>query len=122
MANPVREFFVSKPEAARVVLVDTNGDIYNATGGTGATDVNIDQIGGNPVGSTIPVSGTVSVTEPVSVDDNGGSLTVDGPLTNAELRAVPVPVSGTVAISGTVTVTEPVSVDEIGRASCRERV
>ena len=27
--------------------------------------------------SAIPVSGTVSVTEPVSVDDNGGSLTVD---------------------------------------------
>ena len=26
----------------------------------------------------VPVSGTVSVTEPVSVDDNGGSLTVDG--------------------------------------------
>ena len=30
--------------------------------------------------SAIPVSGTVSVTEPVSVDDNGGSLTVDAPL------------------------------------------
>lgn len=27
---------------------------------------------------TVTVSGTVSVTEPVSVDDNGGSLTVDG--------------------------------------------
>ena len=27
--------------------------------------------------TAIPVSGTVSVTEPVSVDDNGGSLTVD---------------------------------------------
>lgn len=28
--------------------------------------------------SPVPVSGTVSVNEPVSVDDNGGSLTVDG--------------------------------------------
>lgn len=28
--------------------------------------------------SAIPVSGTVSVNEPVSIDDNGGSLTVDG--------------------------------------------
>ncbi len=31
----------------------------------------------NDSGSPIPVSGTVSVVEPVSVDDNGGSLTVD---------------------------------------------
>jgi len=30
------------------------------------------------------------------VSDNGGSLTVDGPLTDAQLRAVAVPVSGTV--------------------------
>lgn len=30
--------------------------------------------------SAVPVSGTVSVTEPVSVDDNGGSLTVDAPV------------------------------------------
>lgn len=28
----------------------------------------------------VPVSGTVAVTEPVSVDDNGGSLTVDAPV------------------------------------------
>lgn len=45
---------------------------------------------GNPVGvigpltdtelraTPVPVSGTVSVTEPVSIDDNGGSITVDG--------------------------------------------
>ncbi len=35
--------------------------------------------------SAIPVSGTVSVTEPVSVDDNGGSLTVDTPQLPAAL-------------------------------------
>jgi hypothetical protein len=40
--------------------------------GSGASAVNI-QDGGN----TITVDGTVSVTEPVSIDDNGGSLTVD---------------------------------------------
>lgn len=84
----------------------------------------------------VPVSGTVSVNEPVTVDgtvelgatslaaletvtvnqgtspwvvgDGGASLTVDGPLTDAELRATPVPVSGT------VTVNEPVSVDDNG--------
>lgn len=71
-------------------------------GGSGPTsDVNIASVGGNPVTTTVPVSGTVSVTEPVSVDDNGGSLTIDG----------------TVAVSsvgGTVTIAEPVSVDDNG--------
>src|SRR5574339_17152 len=71
-------------------------------GGSGPTsDVNIASVGGNPVTTTVPVSGTVSVTEPVSVDDNGGSLTVDG----------------TVAVSsvgGTVTIQEPLSVDDNG--------
>src|SRR3990167_6629987 len=38
----------------------------------------------NDVGNPIPVSGTVSVTEPVSVDDNGGSLTVDA--TDLDIR------------------------------------
>ncbi len=31
-------------------------------------------------GETLPISGTVSVTEPVSIDDNAGSLTVDAPV------------------------------------------
>lgn len=66
------------------LLVDTGG------GGGGGGAVDITAVGGNPVGATVPVSGTVDVTgstvavvEPVSVDDNGGSLTVDtddGPL------------------------------------------
>ncbi len=64
---------------------------------------------------------TVSVTQPVSVDDNGGSLTIDGSV--GIIGTVPVsisgtiPVSGTVAVSsvaGTVTVAEPVSVDDNG--------
>lgn len=42
--------------------------------GTTASPLRVD-----PTGTTTqPVSGTVTVTEPVSVDDNGGSLTVDG--------------------------------------------
>lgn len=60
----------------------------------------------------------------IPVSDNGGSLTVDGPLTDAqlraaavpvsgvltdaELRAAPVPVSGTLGISGAVEVTNDV--------------
>lgn len=42
--------------------------------GTAASPLRVD-----PTGTTTqPVSGTVTVNEPVSVDDNGGSLTVDG--------------------------------------------
>jgi len=69
---------------ARVV----NGRLLvSGTGGGVGTDVNIDQVGGNPVGTTVPVSdgggsltvdGSVTIQEPLSVDDNGGSLTVDG--------------------------------------------
>lgn len=46
--------------------------------------------------STQPVSGTVTAnagTGPFPVSDNGGSLTVDGPLTDAQLRASAVPTS-----------------------------
>jgi hypothetical protein len=66
---------------------------------------------------TLTVSGTVSVTEPVSVDDNGGSLTVDGTVAVSSVGGT-VTVTGTVAAtqSGawTVTVVEPVSVDDNG--------
>jgi hypothetical protein len=37
----------------------------------------------------------------VNIQDGGNSITVDGPLTDAQLRATPVPVSGTVAVSTT---------------------
>lgn len=77
----------------------------------------------------VPVSGTVTATPSgtqdvnivstiaVPVTDNGGSLTVDGtvgisgsvavtgPLTDAQLRATPVPVSSTPTVTGTATVT-----------------
>lgn len=59
--------------------------------------------------ATLPVSGTVAVSnfpavQPVS--DNGGSLTVDGPLTDAQLRAAAVPVSdggGSLTVDGPLT-------------------
>lgn len=50
----------------------------------------------------VPVSGSVSVTEPVSVDDNGGSLTVDGTVSVSNFPATQ-PVSGTVTANlGTI--------------------
>lgn len=67
------------------------------------------------------VTGTVDVNnfpavQPVS--DNGGSLTVDGPLTDAELRATPIDVNATFTPSGTQDVnlvsTIPVPVTDNG--------
>lgn len=62
-------------------------------------------------GTLSTVSTVSTVTNVVHVDDNAGSLTVDGtvavsgsvavtgPLTDAQLRATPVPISGTVTIT-----------------------
>lgn len=81
-----------------------------------------------PISGSVTVSGTVDVTEPVTVDavnldirdlvfatdkvDVSGStgVGVTGPLTDIELRATPVPISGSVSISGNVTVNQPVTV------------
>lgn len=79
----------------------------------------------------VPVSGTVTVNEPVTVDGTvgvssvGGTVAVSGPLTDTQLRAAavpvsgpltdvqvratPLPVSGTVGVSGTVAVTGPLT-------------
>jgi len=106
-------------EMARVV----NGRLLvSGSGGGAATDVNIDQVGGNPVGTTVPVSdgggsltvdGAVTIQEPLSVDDNGGSLTVDGTVDVGNFPAVqPVNDNG-----GSLTVDDggvPISVDDNG--------
>ena len=44
------------------------------------------------IGSTVEISNDAG--NPIPVSDAGGSLTVDGPLTDTELRATAVPVSG----------------------------
>lgn len=70
--------------------------LHNSSGtevGTPANPVRTD-----PTGSTTqPVSGTVTAnagTGPFPISDNGGSITVDGPLTDTQLRASAVPVTG----------------------------
>lgn len=81
-----------------------------------AADVDV-----NVTNASIPVT----LSEPISVDDNGGSLTVDGTVAVSNFPATQ-PVSGTVEItndagnpipvSGTVaaTLSEPISVDDNG--------
>jgi hypothetical protein len=60
------------------IPVDVGGAVINITG-------NVE------VSSEVEVKNTVG--SPIPVSDAGGSLTVDGPLTNTELRAAAVPVS-----------------------------
>ncbi len=54
-------------------------------------------------GGSLTVDGTVAATQGTSpwvVGDGGTPLAVTGPLTDAELRASPVPVTGTLAVTG----------------------
>lgn len=53
----------------------------------------------------------------VNIQDGGNSITVDGPLTDVQLRATPVPISGTVTVtdgSGPITVDGTVAVTNAG--------
>lgn len=74
-------------------------------GGGGGGDVNIASVGGVVIGSTVPVSGTVTVlqgTSPWVIGDGGGSITVDGTVAVTQSTS-PWVVSGTVtALQGTV--------------------
>jgi hypothetical protein len=113
--------------------VEISNDVGNPIPVSGAVTIS-DGSGPVTVDGSVVVSGAVTVSDgggSLTVDDGGLSITVDGPLTDAQLRAVPVPVSGTVAISnssveisndvgspvpisGTVTITDgsgPVTVD-----------
>lgn len=69
--------------------------------------------GGGTEATALRVTLANDSTGVVSVDDNGGSLTVDGPLTDAQLRAAVVPISdggGSLTVDGTFwQATQPVS-------------
>lgn len=62
-----------------------------------------------PADTLTAVTTVGTITNVVHVDDNAGSITVDGPLTDAQLRAAPVPVSGTVAVTGVATAANQVT-------------
>ncbi len=97
--------------------VDTVGGIdYAATKLIDPTEDSTTPIGvaANP----LHVQGTVVATlaEPISVDDNGGSLTVDGTVAVSSVGGTVTIVDGggSITVDGTVSVTEPVSVDDNG--------
>jgi len=88
----------------------TIGTVDQGAAGTDPWLVAIDQTGtNNNVDATVtnfPANQDVTVTNgagaaAVNIQDGGNSITVDGPLTDAELRASPVPVSATFTPSGT---------------------
>ena len=73
----------------------TTGDTIRTEDRAGVkTPVSILDIGGAGAETLL------SAANPMPVSDNGDSLTVDGPLTDAELRATAVPISATMGISG----------------------
>jgi hypothetical protein len=82
------------------------------TGSVAVTNAALSVVGGGTESAAMRVTLANDSTGVLSVDDNGGSLTVDGTvaisgsvavtgsLTDAQLRATPVPVSGTVSTGG----------------------
>ena len=104
-------------------------DVAGSLTPSGTQDVNLTEIGGVAVTTPLQVGvvggsvgllagaahiGSVdidSLPEPVSVDDNGGSLTVDGTVAVSNFPATQ-PVSGAVTVSGTVAVSN-LPVDDV---------
>lgn len=120
-ANPVERSDLKPAVANETPSTDVLGMVVRVAGAVASGGLTDAELRATPV----PVSGTVSVNEPVTVDavnldirdlvfatdkvDVSGStgVGVTGPLTDVQLRATPVPVSGTVSV------TEPVTVDAV---------
>lgn len=93
------------PTSATLVGVsDPSGDLEGLAAETFDYDTGAGTVLVTALGIALPASGGPvaggTATNPIQVGDAGSSLTVDGPLTDAELRATPVPVSGTVSTGG----------------------
>ena len=77
---------VSGPAGASIPVTLDGGSV-TISSITVPTSVTVNNTSGSPV----PVSDAGGT---LSIDDGGGSITVDGPLTDAQLRATSLPVSG----------------------------
>ena len=77
---------VSGPAGASIPVTLDGGSV-TISSITVPTSVTVNNTSGSPV----PVSDAGGT---LSIDDGGGSITVDGPLTDTQLRAASVPVSG----------------------------
>lgn len=88
--------------AATPIPVDIGGGTINISGGVSIGTVTVDNTNASPV----PVSDAGGT---LSVDDGGGSITVDGPLTDIQLRASAIAVSdggGSITVDGPLTDTQ----------------
>lgn len=75
----------------RATPVPISGTV-TANAGTGTQDVSVQNASLAVTGTFFQATQPISIAAVVPVSDNGGSLTVDGPLTDVQLRATPVPV------------------------------
>lgn len=89
------------------------GAVGGGSSGGAGSSVDITAIGGNAVTTTIPVSGTVTATGPLTdaqlravAVPVSGTVTASGPLTDAQLRATPVPISGALTANQSVNVAQ----------------
>jgi hypothetical protein len=76
------------------VLCDSSGaivDVLTSTPAGTERGLAVRQVGAVALDAT-----TLAALESITVVDGGGSLTVDGPVTDTQIRATPLPVSGTV--------------------------
>lgn len=90
--------------------VDLAGNLRTKSSGGGGGGGTVDQGSANTVANAWPILVTdgvdtalVSAAGALKVDGSAATQPVSGPLTDAQLRAVPVPVSGTVTASGPLT-------------------
>src|SRR6266446_3672442 len=91
MANPVRQQFPNKEAAARVILVDGNGNPYKASGGGGGSvevQVNgvdtadqtvIDVINGNGIVVSNPTGGQIKIDAGNYITALTGDVAAAGP-------------------------------------------
>lgn len=91
--------FVSDTGTMAGANLDAAGNLLVnvAAGGAGGGDVNLTEVGGSAI-----AIGQAAMADslPVVMASDQSAVPVSGPLTDAELRATPVPVSGTVATGG----------------------
>jgi len=102
--TPRKEPLDATVELDEAAIYTRSAIMGRTTAGGGAfVDVKVAPSGSVQVGGTITAD---AGSGPWPVTDNGGSITVDGPLTDTQLRATAVPVSGTVTASGPLTDTQ----------------
>lgn len=86
--NSTNRLPVSSAQSGAWNITNISGTVSLPTGAATAANQQTDALTDTELRATpVPVSGTVSIQEPLSIDDNGGSITVDGSVTVTQATA-----------------------------------